>query len=448
MTSGNDVTPLAPPAGGQSSSAAGVSVPDEAEPIIVSRRPGRVRKYERIAGVDLLRGLLMLMLGLGIGALTILDLPAGDPVRQALSNDGLNALEAHVTGSTWRNEAGPGLIFASDFLLSGFLFVAGISLTLWRWKQKQKKADGATQVRAIINRVGILILAGLFLQSLDADRSRLVLTDPLIQIGLATLVASLFLKVSSRWGWVTVCLLLIAHTMWFYLATVPEYGEALKAQGLITTRATHYLPPGYEAFAFHRNIADYTDRVWLSYLPGQPDAEYRMAGRVTWNFIPGAAIMLCGLLVGRRLMRRDSRPIVTNLLIVLVGIACVFASLLFDSLLAPAIERLMTISWVILALGYSLIGLGLSQMLTDSFGLRKPILPLLVLGRHSLLAYLFLLLGAVWLTDEILKHAQTVGDTLNLRALPLTMCLLQILLPVTLTIGMCALLEERTSNPR
>ncbi|MBB03026.1 MAG: hypothetical protein CMJ47_10295 [Planctomyces sp.] len=445
MTSTCDVKPIGQAATGQSS-AADVTIHAGSEISPVERRSRRLRKYERIAGVDLFRGILLLILGLGIGVLSVLELPSGDPIRQVFRYETARGLTNQVTGSAWRNAAGPGLVFARDFLLSGFLFAAGVSLTLWRWKRRQNKSESASHARAIINRVGILILLGVFLQSVGSEQTRLVLTSPLAQIGLATLIASCFLTISYRWGWVTVCILLIGHTVWFYTVPVPEYGSELKTPELETYQASHYLPPSYQQFAYQANIADYTDRLWLSWLPGQPDAKYRADGRVTWNFIPAAALMLTGVLVGRKLVRQDWQPLPLSLFLMLGGIGCIFCSLLFDATVAPAIERLMTISWVVLAAGYSLLLLGICVVLTESFGLKKLVQPLLVMGRHSLMAYSFLIFGSVWVSNEIIKHGQTAGSMMQLTPLPLTACLLQVFLPVVITMALCGLWERRHSG--
>lgn len=445
MTSTYDVKPIGPAVAGQLSTA-DVTIHAGSEIAPIEKRSRRLRKYERIAGVDLFRGFLLLILGLGIGVLSVLELPNSDPVRQVFRYETARALTSQVTGSVWRNAAGPGLVYARDFLLSGFLFAAGVSLTLWRWKRRQNKNETAGHVRAIINRVGILILLGVFLQSIGSEQTRLVLTSPLAQIGLATLVSSCFLTISYRWGWAMVAILLIGHTAWFYIVPVPEYGPELKTAGLETIRASHYLPPSFQQFAYQTNIADYTDRLWLSWLPGQPDAEYRVDGRVTWNFIPAAALMLTGVLVGRKLVRQDWQPLPLSLFLMLGGIGCIFCSLLFDATVAPAIERLMTISWVVLAAGYSLLLLGICLVLTESFGLKKLIQSLLAMGRHSLMAYVFLVFGSVWVSNEIIKHGQTAGSMMQLAPLPLTTCLLQIFMPVAITMILCGLWERRHSS--
>ncbi|WP_237227399.1 hypothetical protein [Rubinisphaera sp. JC750] len=445
MTSTYDVKPVGPAITGQSSTA-DVTIHAGSEIAPVEKRSRRLRKYERLAGVDLFRGFLLLILGLGIGVLSVLELPHGDPVRQVFGYETARALTSQVTGSAWRNAAGPGLVYARDFLLSGFLFAAGVSLTLWRWKRRQNKNESAGHVRAIINRVGILILLGVFLQSVGSEQTRLVLTSPLAQIGLATLISSCFLTINYRWGWAMVAILLIGHAAWFYIVPVPEYGLELKTAGLETIRASHYLPPSFQQFAYQTNIADYTDRLWLSWLPGQPDAEYRIDGRVTWNFIPAAALMLTGVLVGRKLVRQDWQPLPLSLFLMLGGIGCIFCSLLFDASVAPAIERLMTISWVVLAAGYSLLLLGICLVLTESFGLKTLIQPLLTMGRHSLMAYVFLAFGSVWVSNEVIKHGQTVGSMMQLTPLPLTTCLLKIFLPVVITMALCGLWERRHSG--
>jgi len=363
--------------------------------------------------LDLYRGLLLLAIVIGLAFLASIEqaLDQGMTAEEIRTNlPGSARLLFNAEPSEWRSIYGSGVIRVRDFLLSGFLFAAGISQFCWRRRRTRMEWKPLSMFGRVLWRTLILIAAGIFLQSMGAATTRWVLTDPLTIIGLAGLGTFLLARGPVWWQLLILVGFLFGHYAWFQFSAPPVYPPELQS---VVLEDSANAPTETDRWAYQNNIADRWDRELLSRFPGQPDARYRAEGRTTFNLIPAIALMMMGSLCGQLLFLTKLKPLTRSLSFAIAGGSLVLAGVGADQWLCPAIERLLSPSWVLIASGYSLMLFAACHLLCDVLPGGGLFYPVRVIGRNSLVMFLASLLATTWLGAELMKHAASMVELVS-----------------------------------
>ncbi|TWT62344.1 hypothetical protein [Rubinisphaera italica] len=364
----------------------------------------------RFDALDLYRGLLLLTIVAGASFLfnfQLLTAPGNPPIYS--TGDWFSRFLFNAQPSDWESLYGLHVITVRDYLLSGFLFAAGISLFFWKRRRVRLQWRKREIVGRILFRVVLLMLLGIFLQSLNSEMTRWVFIDPLTLIGMATFLTFLIARGPVWWQGVLIIAILIGQFAWIELSGPITYPA--EVQGIMISESEQ-TPDRKPAWAKHKNVVELYDRQFLSNFPGQPDAAYRESGRTTFNVLPATVLMMLGMLTGQWFLSRKKSRFFKVLLCGVMGIILVLAGIGVDQWLCPAIERILSTSWVLLAGGYSLLLFSGCAFFCEVIHASFLFAPLRILGRNSLLIYLASLGFTTWLGNQLFKHAQPFMSTL------------------------------------
>ncbi|MCA8988032.1 MAG: DUF1624 domain-containing protein [Planctomycetaceae bacterium] len=377
-----------------------------ASPLSESEDDGKSSRgtyLRRVDSIDLFRGSLLVVLILGTAYLS-------SPMRSSLPIQGQNLatwisrLEFNTAPSEWVSLYAGGIVRVRDLVLSGFLFVSGLSLFFWKRRRSRMDDHPVSRVGRILKRTFVLIVLGIFLQSLHSEYTRWVLTDALTIIGISWFLTYILARGPKWFQLVMVALLLTCYAVWFESSAPVRYPDELAAIPVN--------PDPENAWAYQANVADLTDRIWMSRLPNQPDAEFRLIGRTSFVFIPATALMLFGYLCASILS--DSSWSRWPKFIGLCGAAAALILAGFGAhvYLGPAIEKLMSPAWVLLAAGYALAWFAVCYLVCEVCRCSALVTPLRQMGRNSLLIALTSLSLTGWLGRELWKHLHPLAERL------------------------------------
>ncbi|MCG6157288.1 heparan-alpha-glucosaminide N-acetyltransferase domain-containing protein [Rubinisphaera margarita] len=360
--------------------------------------------------LDLYRGILLLAIVIGLAFLASIEraLDQGVTAKEIEANlPGYARMIFNIQPSEWRSLYGSGVIRVRDFLLSGFLFAAGISQFCWRKRRARMEWKAISMFARVLWRTLVLVAMGIFLQSIGSTSTRWVFTDPLSLIGLAGLATFLLARGPVWWQLLIMVGLLFGQYAWFEFSAPVQYPPELQP-ALVDEDAAPDLRE--DRWAFQRNIADRWDRGLLSQFPGQPDVRYREAGRTTFNMIPATVLMMIGSLCGWLLFLPNFKPLTRTVCFAIAGGGLVLAGVGADQWICPAIERLLSPSWILIAGGYSLILFAACHLLCDVLPAGGLFYPIRAVGRNSLVMFLAALLATNWVGAELMKHAGSIVE--------------------------------------
>ncbi len=308
---------------------------------------------ERFASLDATRGvLLLLMVGGGFG------------IREMLTDERWQWIARHAASTEW---AGCTLW---DLPCPAFRFVAGVAMPYSYANRQARGQNWARQFLHALLRAAVLVAIGMYLDSYLAKPPRLTfdLRGDLQQIGLAYLLAFLVLPLGMPVQGVTVAFLLIGHT---------------------ATHVIYAFASGQELWSpTHAHVGVAIDS-WIR-LGAHPE-KY-----VAFNALGAAAIVLTGVLVGGLV-----RSGLTAGVKIAIMTGCSVVAILLGWALSggggigaewpaviPMIRRLMTLTFIFTAVGWTLLAFTYLYLVIDGIFLRAWAVPLSLVGRNSLLLYL------------------------------------------------------------
>ncbi|MBI3822380.1 MAG: DUF5009 domain-containing protein [Planctomycetes bacterium] len=317
---------------------------------------------ERLASLDAARGVLLLLL-----------ISSGFGLRQVLTQEHWKWLTDQWTHRTWEG------CTLWDLLQPAFLFCVGVAMPYSYANRQGRGQNWIRQFAHALKRAVLLIAIGMYLDAYRDNRplweqplAWLEFRGDLQMIGLSYLLAFLVLPLGSSVQGVTVAFLLVGHTAGHVIyAFASGQGEQLWSQGhnlgVAIDHAMHLAP--------HKE--HYT----------------------TFNVLACTAIILLGMLIANLI--RSSLSSGTQ---VAIMTACSLAALLLGWLLSggigiviiPMIKRLVTWTFVLTAVGWTLLVFTYFYLLLDSFSMRSWALPLTVLGRNSLFLFVAFALFRDW----------------------------------------------------
>ncbi len=312
-------------------------------------KPDRV---DRVASLDALRGVVLLLF-----------VSAGFGLKEMLTDERWKWITRQWTASAWDG------CTLWDLLCPAMLFIVGVAMP---HSYVNRQAKGQSWVRQFLHalcRAAVLILLGMYLDSYSASPPRLVfdLRGDLQQIGLAYLIAFLVLPLGMSVHGVSAAFLLIGSTAAYVI---------------------YAFAGGIDLWSQEKNLGLALDQ-WLRFSPRDH--------LVTLNIVSAAAIVVLGMLIGG-VIRSGITPgakvaIMTAASIVGISLGWVLSGgdgwidFAWPAVI-PMLRPLLTLTFVFTSVGWTLLLFTYFYLVMDGFLLRAWGVPLMLVGRNSLLLYL------------------------------------------------------------
>jgi predicted acyltransferase len=306
-------------------------------------------KYARLMSLDALRGFDMFWI---VGADALVD------ALHKLSDDRvIGALAAQLEHAEWA-----GFHF-EDLIFPMFVFIVGVSLVLSLGRTIEQQGRAAAVAR-ILRRAVLLYLLGIFYYGgFSTPFHEIRLLGVLQRIALAYLFAGLLFCFVGTRGRVAVCaILLLAY--WALMTFVPVPGV------------------GAGNFEPGQNLANWVDKQFLPLRKW--DGDYDPEGLL--STLPAIANCLLGVFAGELLKSNlgDRRKV---LCLIAGGVTCAALGWLWD-IQFPVIKKLWTSSFVLVAVGYSSVLLGLFYLVIDVGKYRLWAQPFVWIGMNPITIYM------------------------------------------------------------
>jgi predicted acyltransferase len=376
----------------------------------------------RLASLDFMRGLIMVLLALESAGLY-------EHFFKASENTVLNNFFLQFFHHPWN-----GLRFW-DLIQPAFMFMAGIAMAYSLHQQKQKGITWNTSFIKVVKRSGWLFFWGVLDYAVRPGGLSFELWDVLTQLSFTTLVAFLIFEFSV--------LFQIIFSIGLLLLTEYLY------------RGNHIT--GFDMpFVDQHNFGNFIDTVLMNKINAD--------GWVAINCIPTAVHTIAGALVGKLLLGTEIKMEKENInqkeiankevtdkeegllkikIIFLFAIACLVLGFGLDYMgVTPIIKRIATSSFTLASLGWCLVGLALCYWWIDILDHKKYLLFFTIVGMNSLFIYLFFeIVGARWFNGYI---TEITDGLLNLLHLPLILVQIGSSLTIfALEWGICYLLYKK-----
>ena len=346
----------------------------------------------RLASLDFMRGLIMVLLALESTALY-------EHFFKASENTVLNSFFLQFFHHPWN-----GLRFW-DLIQPAFMFMAGIAMAYSLHHQKQKGITWNSSFIKVVKRSGWLFFWGVLDYAVRPGGLSFELWDVLTQLSFTTLVAFLIFEFSA--------LFQISCSIGLLLLTEYLY------------RGTHIT--GFDMpFVDQHNFGNYMDTVLMH--------KINAGGWVAINCIPTAVHTITGALVGKLLLGTETKIERENInqkeitnkeegllkikIILIFAMACLVLGFGLDYLgVTPIIKRIATSSFTLASLGWCLMCLAICYWWIDILDHKKYLLFFTIVGMNSLFIYLFFeIIGARWFNEYI---TQMSTGLLNMLHLPI-----------------------------
>lgn len=361
---------------------------DASQTLFDNRKDRRMAETRtgRLVSLDAYRGLIMLTLaGNGFGLLEY----ARQQLQQHPESILWKTVGYHTSHPEWQSQWGWIGVSYWDLIQPSFMFMVGVAMA-YSYAKRASRGDSFGQMfRHALFRSIVLILLGLFLESLGKTRTHWSFVCVLSQIGLGYLFVFLLMGRPTWAQLFTGAIILVGYWAWFVATPVPNAGP-------------------WENFAAHfqknQNAAAYFDRWFLNLFPREQPFEANPGGYTTLNFVPSIVTMLLGLMSGELLQstRRDSSKV---LILVCGGAALVSLGVtLHETGLCPNVKRIWTPSWTLFSGGYTMWILAGFYFIIDVVGWRTWSMPLVILGVNSILLYLMGMMLRPWTLQQLRIH--------------------------------------------
>jgi len=350
---------------------------------------------KRLASLDFMRGLIMVLLALESTALF-------EHFFKASENSLLYSFFLQFFHHPWN-----GLRFW-DLIQPAFMFMAGVSLAYSLHQQKQNGITWYATFNKVLKRSVWLFFWGVLDYAVRPGGLSFELWDVLTQLSFTTLVAYLIFNWTAFYQIIfSVGLLLLTEYLY---------------------RGTHIV--GFDMpFVDQHNFGNYMDTVLMHKL--------NSGGWVAINCIPTAVHTIAGALVGKLLLQvgsgtnrewknmdkkknsKKEEGLLKIKTILLFAIACLFIGYGLDFMgITPIIKRIATSSFTLASLGWCLIGLALCYWWIDILDHKRYLLFFTIVGMNSLFIYLFFeIVGARWFNGYITEITNGLLNLLHLHVI-------------------------------
>jgi predicted acyltransferase len=286
-------------------------------------------------------------------------------------------LHAHWNGCT-----------PTDLIFPFFLFIVGVSIA-FALGSVQPEAHNTVMIK-VVKRGAILFGLGVFLSLYPKfDFAHVRIMGVLQRIGLVFIFSSIiFLKTNFKTQiYITVALLLVYYLLMNFVP-VPDFGFA-------------NLEPETNLGAWFDRTILTTDHLWKTAKVWDPEG--------LLGTIPATATGLLGVLTGQWL--RNSRPVAERLTwLFLAGNALIICGLIVD-MVFPINKALWSSSYVLYAGGWAIVWLAACYWLIDVQGYKRWTKPFVVFGVNAITV--FFLSGIIPRTLNLFKVAQPDGTEIS-----------------------------------
>ena len=328
----------------------------------------------RVAAIDAYRGLVMfLMMAEVLHLAQMSDNFRGDPTWKFLAH--------HQTHAEW---SGCSL---HDLIQPSFSFLVGVALPFSLLARSARGQSFPRMAFHALWRAVILIFLGVFLRSLNSDRTNFTFEDTLSQIGMGYFFLFLLGFAKPRWQWLALVAILVGYWAAFAIYSPPPDLDPATV-GVSPKWHEKYDPTGFAAhWSKNTNPAAAFDRWFLNLFPREKPFTHNTGGYATLSFIPTLGTMILGLIAGGWLIQPNgprqklARMIVAGILFLGAGLALDYAGF------CPSVKRIWTPSWVLFSGGWCFLILAAFYAVTDWIGFVSWSFPLLVIGANSIVAY-------------------------------------------------------------
>lgn len=327
----------------------------------------------RIASLDVYRGFVMLLMMAEIISLPTIakSFPHSSFWNIASYN------QSHVLW-TW--------LSLHDMIQPSFTFLVGVVLPFSIAARKNKGGTFIRILRHTFTRSLVLILLGIFLRSLDSERTNFTFEDTLTQIGLGYTFLVMLGFCSGRIQVTALIVILLGYWLAFALYPLPGPGFDYSRTGV---------PVNWEhnrhGFAAHwnknTNLAWAADRWFLNLFPRKNRFEFNEGGYSTLSFIPTLGTMILGLLAGGVLRsNRGEKEKVACFII--TGVSLISLGLLLQvTNINPIVKRIWTPAWAIFSGGICFLFLVFFYWLADIAHYHRSTFIFSIIGVNSIAAY-------------------------------------------------------------
>lgn len=337
---------------------------------------------ERLHSLDTYRGLVMFFLMSGGFGIATAARQAGDE-----SPGWLTALAFHTTHPEWISHFNGPVFSFWDMIQPSFMFIVGVSMP-WSYGKRTElghslaKRTGHAWTRALI-----LVLLGVFLQSLSHPETNWTFVNVLSQIGLG--YGFLFFLVGKSFRVQGIVALVVLAVYWLAFVISPA-------------------PDGTAGWAAHfqkgTNFAENFDRWFLNLFPRTEPFESSSGGYSTLNFVPSFVTMLFGLMCGQWLRQSNGSGPAKCRRLLLAGAVCLAFGLLVGYTVCPIVKRIWTPSWTLFSGAWCIWLLAFLYWLVDLAGFRRWTLPFVVVGLNPITAYFLSMATNRWMGKQIQTH--------------------------------------------
>ena len=286
-----------------------------------------------------------------------------------------------------------------DLIQPSFMFMVGVSMAFSYAVRAQRGQTYGQMFRHACYRALVLILLGVFLRSLDNDRTHWTFEDVITQIGLGYVF--LFL-LWNRAGWIQLLAattILVAYWALFALCPIAVDEVAVNRQ-----------ETQFSGFYAHWNKVDnpaHQADKWLLNLFPRDDGGTFVAnggGYYTLNFIPSLATMIFGLMAGEWLRGVRGPWWKIGGLVLAAALALAIGWALDRFGICPIVKRIWTPSFAIASAGWCLLILASLYLVIDVLGVRFWAWPAVVVGKNSIAMYTMTYLIAAWVLRQLHIH--------------------------------------------
>lgn len=272
---------------------------------------------------------------------------------------------------------------AWDMIQPAFMFMVGVSMPYSYGKRAVSGEPYLSRLRHAWVRALILILLGVFLQSMRKPETNWLFTNVLSQIGLGYGFLFFLVGRSFRTQFITGIGVLLGYFCLMVLFPL-------------------YLEGGIKAhFENGTSLPQQFDLWFLNLFPRpKPFTGHTYS---TLNFIPSFVTMLMGLMCGQLLKLKTLPESIKLKRLLLGGLVCLVAGLSFG-IVCPIIKKLWTPSWTLFSGAYVIWFLAILYWLVDIKGWKKWTTFFVVVGVNSIAAYFMGMLMKNWTKGIFRTH--------------------------------------------
>ena len=333
-------------------------------------------KTERLLSLDTYRGMVMFALAAGGFGLAKV-------ANQYPDSGFMQWVKFHTTHPEWSSQFRIAGFSLWDMIQPAFMFMVGVSMPYSYGKRAALGHSYGARLRHAWVRALILVLLGVFLQSMRQPETNWLFTNVLSQIGLG--YGFLFFLVHKSFRSQLIAGAAVLAGYFLLMITFPT--------GLDGGLKTHF-----------ENGNSFPQRFDLWFLNLFPRVKpFEGHAYATLNFVPSFVTMLMGLMCGQLLKKKEIDAADKLKRLSITAGLCLGAGILFGTV-CPVVKKLWTPSWTLFSGGYVIAFLALLYWAIDVKGWKRWPYFFVVIGMNSIAAYFMGMLMKAWTRGIFKTH--------------------------------------------